>query len=277
MDEIEQKLEISRRRVFINSLMSTITDIVVLVILVKTGTEANGGIGLPLLLIMGLVMVLHGRTVLFQMSYVPQYLSDWLHGRTARQMIEEAIAEAGLSYDEVAADITGSETGFTYLGEKYMYFFYVDRIYIFPRQEIVWLYFTGWRLMTRMFHWQMFYLPHIGLRNGEVHAIVGYVFNRDEYEKLVAARGELLPRVVFGYSAALDALYHGARDKFLALCYQSDAQGIPAAERERLLSEVEPPERQPRRSMFLRTLKGVGSVLILLLLVFLAQHLLKGN
>ena len=166
MNEIAEKLDGSRRRVFINALFSTVTDIVVLLLLLKTGMEQGWSTALPILVIMGLLMAMHGRTVLFQLGYVPQYLSDRLNHRTSRDIIREAISEGGLSYDEVAADIEGQGMEFSYLGAKYMYFFYVDRVYIFPREDVVWVYFTGRRLMTRLFHWEIFYLPHIGLKNG---------------------------------------------------------------------------------------------------------------
>lgn len=263
MNEIEQKLEISRRRVFINALISTVTDIVVLLLLFKTGTEQGWTAALPVLVIMGLVMALHGRTVLFQLGYVPQYLSDRLHRRTSRDIIGEAIAEAGLSYDEVAADIEGQGTELSYLGAKYMYFFYVDRAYIFPRDEVVWVYFTGWRLMTRLFHWEVFYLPHIGLKNGKVHTIMGYVFNREEYEKLAAAQETLLPQAVFGYSRALSDLYHGAREKFLALAYAPSEDVISAEERARLFGEIEPPEARMTGAAKGGLLGGIGPLLFL--------------
>ena len=120
MNEIEQKLDISRRRVFINALLSTVTDIVVLLLLLKTGMEQGWSTALPILVIMGLLMAMHGRTVLFQLGYVPQYLSDRLNHRTSRDIIREAISEGGLSYDEVAADIEGQGMEFSYLGAKYM-------------------------------------------------------------------------------------------------------------------------------------------------------------
>ena len=257
MNEIEQKLDISRRRVFINALISTVTDIVVVLLLVKTGLEQGWTSALPVLLIMALVMALHGRTLLFQLGYVPQYLSDHLNHRTGRDIIEEAIAEAGLSYDEVAADIEGQGTEFSYLGAKYMYFFYVDRAYIFPRDEVVWVYFTGWRLMTRLFHWEVFYQPHVGLKNGTVHTIMGYVFNRKEYEKLAAAQKTLLPQAVFGYSRVLSDLYHGAREKFLALAYAPSEDVISIEERTRLLGEIEPPEARAKGRRF----GSIGSLL----------------
>lgn len=264
MNEIEQKLDISRRRVFINALISTVTDIVVLLLLFKTGTEQGWPTALPILVVMGLVMVLHGRTVLFQLGYVPQYLSDCLNQRTSRDIIREAISEAGLSYEDVAADIEGQGTAFSYLGAKYMYFFYVDRAYIFPREDVVWVYFTGWRLMTRLFHWEIFYLPHIGLKNGTVHTIIRYVFNREEYEKLAAAKDTLLPQAVFGYSQALSDLYHGAREKFLTLMYAPTGDVISVEERDRLLGEVEQPEARVKGSAKERLLSIIGTLLFLL-------------
>lgn len=265
MNEIEQRLDISRRRVFINALVSTVTDIVVLLLLFKTGTEQGWPTALPVLLVMGLVMALHGRTVLFQLGYVPQYLSDRLNQRTSRDIIREAIFEAGLSYEDVASDIEGQRTEFSYMGAKYMYFFYVDRAYIFPREDVVWVYFTGWRLMTRLFHWEVFYLPHIGLKNGTVHTVMGYVFNREEYEKLAAAKDTLLPRAVFGYSQALSDLYHGAREKFLAILYAPSEDMISLEERRRLLGEVEPPEARVKGSAKGRLFSGIGSLLFLFL------------
>ena len=273
MNEIEQKLDISRRRVFINALISTVTDIVVLLLLFKTGTEQGWPTALPILVVMGLVMALHGRTVLFQLGYVPQYLSDCLNQRTSRDIIREAISEAGLSYEDVAADIEGQGTAFSYLGAKYMYFFYVDRAYIFPREDVVWVYFTGWRLMTRLFHWEIFYLPHIGLKNGTVHTIMGYVFNREEYEKLAAAKDTLLPQAVFGYSQALSDLYHGAREKFLTLMYAPTGDVISVEERDRLLGEVEQPEARVKGSAKERLLSIIGTLLFLLVLGWVVWRL----
>ena len=267
MNEIEQKLDISRRRVFINALLSTVTDIVVLLLLLKTGMEQGWSTALPILVIMGLLMAMHGRTVLFQLDYVPQYLSDRLNHRTSRDIIREAISEGGLSYDEVAADIEGQGMEFSYLGAKYMYFFYVDRVYIFPRENVVWVYFTGRRLMTRLFHWEIFYLPHIGLKNGTIHTVRGYVFNREEYEKLAAARETLLPRAVFGYSQALSDLYYGAREKFLALVYAPE-DTISTEERERLLREVEPPEARPAGNAQGRFFGGIGPLIFLIVLAW---------
>ena len=267
MNEIEQKLDISRRRVFINALLSTVTDIVVLLLLLKTGMEQGWSTALPILVIMGLLMAMHGRTVLFQLGYVPQYLSDRLNHRTSRDIIREAISEGGLSYDEVAADIEGQGMEFSYLGAKYMYFFYVDRVYIFPRENVVWVYFTGRRLMTRLFHWEIFYLPHIGLKNGTVHTVRGYVFNREEYEKLAAARETLLPRAVFGYSQALSDLYYGAREEFLALVYAPE-DTISTEERERLLREVEPPEARPAGNAQGRFFGGIGPLIFLIVLAW---------
>ena len=151
------------------------------------------------------------------------------------------------------------------MGAKYMYFFYVDRAYIFPREDVVWVYFTGWRLMTRLFHWEVFYLPHIGLKNGTVHTVMGYVFNREEYEKLAAAKDTLLPRAVFGYSQALSDLYHGAREKFLAILYAPSEDVISLEERRRLLGEVEPPEARVKGSAKGRLFSGIGSLLFLFL------------
>ena len=273
MNEIEQKLDISRRRVFINALISTVTDIVVLLLLFKTGTEQGWPTALPILVVMGLVMALHGRTVLFQLGYVPQYLSDCLNQRTSRDIIREAISEGGLSYEDVAADIEGQGTAFSYLGAKYMYFFYVDRAYIFPREDVVWVYFTGWRLMTRLFHWEIFYLPHIGLKNGTVHTIMGYVFNREEYEKLAAAKDTLLPQAVFGYSQALSDLYHGARKKFLTLMYAPSRDVISVEERDRLLGEVEQPEARVKGSAKGRLLSIIGTLLFLLVLGWVVWRL----
>ena len=277
MNEIEQRLDAGRRRVFINSLISTITDIVVLLLLFKTGVEQGWATALPIVIIMGLLMAFHGRTVLFQLGYVPQYLSDRLNHRTARDMIEEAVTQAGLSYAEVAADIMASETGYSYIGAKYMYFFYVDRVYIFPRDEIAWVYFTGWRLMTRLFHWEIFYLPHVGLKNGRVQTIMGYVFNREEYEKFAAGRAAPFPQAVFGYSAALADLYHGAREKFLALAYTPDDTVIAPAERERLLREIDRPEERAKGNASGRILRGIGVLLILMVLAFLAMRFLQNR
>ena len=276
MNEIAEKLDGSRRRVFINALFSTVTDIVVLLLLFKTGTEQGWAAALPVLVIMGLLMALHGRTVLFQLGYVPQYLSDRLNQRTGMDIIREAMEEGGLSYEDVAADIEGQATEFSYIGDKYMYFFYVDRAYIFPRDEVVWVYFTGWRLMTRLFHWEIFYLPHIGLKNGTVHTIRGYVFNREEYEKLAAAKEALLPHAVFGYSQALSDLYHGARDKFLALVYAPSEDVISAAERTRLLDEVAPPEARAKGSAQGRLVSGIGVLLFVLAAGWVIWSLLAG-
>lgn len=158
-----------------------------------------------------------------------------------------------------------------------MYFFYVDRVYIFPRDEIAWVYFTGWRLMTRLFHWEIFYLPHVGLKNGRVQTIMGYVFNREEYEKFAAGRAALFPQAVFGYSAALADLYHGAREKFLALAYTPDDTVIAPAERERLLREIDRPEERAKGNAWGRILRGIGVLLILMVLAFLAMRFLQNR
>lgn len=119
--------------------------------------------------------------------------------------------------------------------------------------------------MTRLFHWEVFYLPHIGLKNGTVHTVMGYVFNREEYEKLAAAKDTLLPRAVFGYSQALSDLYHGAREKFLAILYAPSEDVISLEERSRLLAEVEPPEARVKGSAKGRLFSGIGSLLFLFL------------
>ncbi len=49
----------------------------------------------------------------------------------------------------------------------------------------------------------------VGLKNGRVQTIMGYVLTAKNVYSLRGGR-----RVVFGYSTALADLYHGAREKF---------------------------------------------------------------
>ena len=105
MDEIVYKLEQSRKRVFFNSLISTVSDIIILILLLRTGTQNGWSVVLPVLVVMALAVAMHGRTIAFQLGYVPQYIFDCLQGRTARDMIEESAAAAGIPYHEIAEDL----------------------------------------------------------------------------------------------------------------------------------------------------------------------------
>ncbi len=277
MDEIEYKLEQSRKRVFFNSLISTVSDIIILVLLLRTGGLSGWSTVIPVFVVMALAMAMHGRTILFQMGYVPQYIFDCIQGRTARDMIEESAAAAGISYYEVAEDLLAGPEEFQYLGERNLYFFYVDKVYIIPREKVAWFYFTGWRMMTRLFHWETFYLPHIGLNNGEIMTPMGYVFSREEFEKLMDGGETLLPRAVMGRSDKLARLYAFDREKFLALRYIPNETILSASERAEYLDSIDDPAQNPKGMNRDTMLKSIGALLLGVLVALTAIYFLMRN
>ncbi len=220
MDTIEQQMEANRKRLFINAVLSVATDFIVLAIMINIGmTSGHWTTVIPVLIILGVGIMSHEQTISFQLGYIPQYLSDKMHGRTARDIIADAAREAGINPAMIPMDMLGGPEGYKYLGRENMYFYYVDRVYMFRREDIAWIYFTGKRIMTRMFHWETFLVPHIGLANGTVYKVFGYVFTPDEYQKLYENKKDLMPHVVFGYSDALAGLYENDLSKFLAIKY----------------------------------------------------------
>ncbi len=277
MDEIEYRLDQSRKRVFFNALISIVSDIIILVLLLKTGSQNGWPVVIPVIVVMALVMLMHGRAITFQLGYVPQYISDRLQGRTARDMIEESAAAAGIPYHQIAEDLMAGPEEFQYMGEQYIYFFYVDKVYIARRDEIAWFYFSGWRLMTRLFHWEVFYLPHIGLANGEVIAPMGYVFTRDEYDKFMEAGPTMLPRAVLGINDKLSRLFAFDREKFLAIRFAPNDALLNDAERAGYLDAFDDPSQNVKGMTRSATLKLFFIFLAGILAVMALAYYLTGN
>ncbi|MBQ9365263.1 MAG: hypothetical protein IJT82_05745 [Schwartzia sp.] len=256
MDIIEQQMEGNRKRLFINALISVGTDFIVLAILINMGmTSGNWTTVIPVLIIMGVGIMSHEQTISFQMGYIPQYITDKIRGRTARDIIEEAAREAGINPMNIPMDMMKGPEGFKYLGEDNMYLYYVDRVYMFRKEDIAWIYFTGKRIMTSFFHWETFLVPHIALANGKLYHVFGYVFTNEEYMKLLDNQEELLPHVIIGYSDELKELYANHQNEFLAIKYTpAMSSSMTDAERASYLSTIDSmnvmPEQQSRAAAY---------------------------